>query len=158
GAFLTMIMERYPLVHGTLFDQPHVIARATAPQSGGASNGRYSAVGGDFFDGVPEGGDAYLLKWILHDWSDDACIKILKACRGAMKPMGRLLVAEYVIGPGHASPEGELMDLTMMVMNGGRERTRAEFATIFLAAGFELTSVTPTATPLCLIEGAVSGA
>ena len=104
---------------------------------------------------MPEGGDAYLLKWILHDWSDTASVGILRSCRRAMKRSGRLLVAEYVIGPGYASPDGELMDLTMMVMNGGRERTRDEFSSIFATAGFRLTSVTATATPLCMLEGIV---
>ena len=103
GMFLTKILERYPALHGTLFDQPHVIARAAASQSAQAFGNRYRAVGGDFFQGVPEGGDAYLLKWILHDWSDAASIDILKSCRRAMQPGARLLVAEYVIRPESSS-------------------------------------------------------
>jgi hypothetical protein len=153
GVFLAKILERHPAVQGTLFDQPHVIARAAQPAQ--AFAGRYRTVGGNFFNGVPEGGDAYLLKWILHDWSDTASVDILRSCRQAMKRSGRLLVAEYVIGPGYTSPDGELMDLTMMVMNGGRERTRDEFSSIFAAAGFRLRSVTATATPLCMLEGIV---
>ena len=153
GMFLAKILERHPVVRGTLFDQPHVIARAAPPAQ--AFAGRYRAVGGNFFNGVPDGGDAYLLKWILHDWSDTASIDILRSCRRAIKRSGRLLVAEYVIGAYTTSPDGELMDLAMMVMNGGRERSRDEFSSIFAAAGFRLTSVTATATPLCLLEGTV---
>jgi SAM-dependent methyltransferase len=151
GMFLAKILERHPDVRGTLFDQPHVLARA-AP-SAEPFGGRYRAIGGNFFNGVPDEGDAYLLKWILHDWSDSASVDILKSCRRAMKRSGRLLVAEYVIGFDNASADAEFMDLTMMVMNGGRERTRDEFSSIFMAAGFRLESVTATATPLCLIEG-----
>jgi hypothetical protein len=153
GMFLAKILAKYPRIRGTLFDQPHVIARGAASQSRQTFEGSYHAVGGNFFDAVPEGGEAYLLKWILHDWRDAASVNILKSCRRAMKRTGRLLVAEYVLGSSDASPEGEFMDLMMLVMNGGRERTRDEFAAIFTAAGFRLTSITPTATPLSVIEG-----
>lgn len=154
GAFLAQFLERYPDSHGTLFELPDVVASATLPAR---FPGRAHAVAGDFFDHVLEGGDAYLLKWIVHDWDDPNAVNILKSCRRAIGPNGRLLVAEYIIGPGHASPEGELMDLTMMVMNGGRERTIGEFSTLFSKAGFELISVTRTRTPLCLIEAAPDG-
>lgn len=154
GIFLAKILERHPAVRGTLFDQPHVIARSGQPAPTFAD--RFQCIGGDFFRSVPEGADAYLLKWILHDWSDTASIDILRSCRRAMKRHGRLLVAEYVLDAGNA-PDSAFMDLTMMVMNGGRERTREEFSSIFAAAGFRLTSVTATATPLCLLEGAIEG-
>jgi hypothetical protein len=153
GMFLTKILEIHPTLHGTLFDQPHVIARAGASQSSQALNGRYRAVGGNFFQSVPDGGDAYLLKWILHDWDDAASINILKSCARAMKAHARLIVAEYVIGPETNSPDGPFMDLMMMVMAGGRERTRDEFGSIFASAGFRLASITPTVTRLCVIEG-----
>jgi hypothetical protein len=154
GIFLAKILERHPAVRGTLFDQPNVIARSG--QSAQFPN-RCQVVGGDFFDSVPGDGDAYLLKWILHDWSDTASVDILRSCRRAMKRSGRLLVAEYVLDPGNL-PDGAFMDLTMMVMNGGRERTREEFSSIFAAAGFRLTSVTATTTPLCLLEGTIDRA
>lgn len=153
GMFLTKILASHPHVRGTLFDQPHVIGRVVAYQPAQTLNRRYQAIGGDFFKCVPGGGDAYLLKWILHDWNDDASLKILKSCREAMKPTGKLFVAEYVLGSSDVSSEGEFMDLMMLVMNGGRERTRDEFTALFAAAGFRLTSITPTATPLSVIEG-----
>ena len=151
--FLSKILERHTAVRGTLFDQPHVIARAE--QSAALLANRCCCVGGDFFNSVPEGGDAYLLKWILHDWSDTASVEILKSCRRAMKRESRLLVAEYVLDT-EASSDGALMDLTMMVMNGGRERTREEFSSIFAAAGFQLVLVRRTATPVCLLEGTIN--
>lgn len=155
GIFLAKILDRHAGVSGTLFDLPDVIARATAPRPNADRNGCFQMVSGDFFNSVPAVGDAYLLKWILHDWSDAASVDILKSCRRAMKPDGRLLVAEFIIGQGYPSPESELMDLTMMVMNGGRERTLDEFSSVFLAAGFRLVSATPTTTPLCLMECAL---
>jgi len=102
---------------------------------------------------VPEDGDAYLLKSILHDWDDKASNDILRICRKAMKPTSRLLVVEHVIGPPNAGREGKFADLHMLVMNGGRERTRDEFAALFDQSGFRLVSVTPTSTPLFVIEG-----
>jgi hypothetical protein len=153
GMFLAKILRNHPHVRGTLFDQPHVIARVGASEPVQAINGRYRAIGGDFFRCVPEGGDAYLMKWILHDWSDTASIEILRSCRRAMTRKAKLLVVEHVLGSANASPEGEFMDLMMLVMNGGRERTRTDFAKLFAASGFRLTSITPTATPLCILEG-----
>jgi hypothetical protein len=152
GMFLATILGKYPETRGTLFDRPEVIARASESVEGKALAGRICLAGGDFFRGVPVGGDAYLLKWILHDWSDVDAIEILKSCRRAMSSAAKLLVAEYVIGPGNGSPESELMDLMMMVMNGGRERTCGEFERIFVAAGFMLTSVTATPTSLRVFE------
>jgi hypothetical protein len=149
GAFLARILDRHSGLHGTLFDMPDMVADSRLPAR---FAGRARAVSGDFFDTVPAGADAYLLKWILHDWDDENAVTILKSCRRAIDPQGRLLVAEYIIGPGHASPDGELMDLTMMVMTGGRERTTDEFAALLSAAGFQLASVTRTGTPFCIIE------
>src|SRR3954451_23314841 len=136
-----------------LFDRPHVIARALASQPSQKFGARYHVVGGNSFQGVPDGGDAYLLKWILHDWDDAASIDILKSCGRAMKPGARLIAAEYFLKPESNSADGAFMDLMMMVMAGGRERTPDEFSSIFAAACFRLASITPTATPLCVIEG-----
>ena len=143
-------------MRGILFDQPHIVAQPTASLKSIALSKRYQTVGGNFFASVPEGHDAYLLKWILHDWEDTASIDILRACRRAMKPSGRLLVVEHIVGPPNRSPEGKFMDLTMMVGPGGRERTRDEFEDLFARAGFRLTTVTPTSTPLSVIEGLVA--
>jgi O-methyltransferase domain/Dimerisation domain len=157
GMFLAKILAAYPSLRGTLFDQPHVTTKAAISLEALALSGRCQAIAGNFFVNVPAGGDVYLLKWILHDWDDTAAIGILWSCRRAMKPSSRLLVVEHVIGLPDGSPDGKFMDLGMMVVTGGRERTRDEFATLLSEAGFQLMSVTPTATPLSLIEGALKG-
>ncbi len=152
GAFLAKILAAHPRVRGILFDQPHVIAQAAGTLELFGHADRCQVLGGNFFVQVPDGGDAYLLKWILHDWNDEACLDILRSCRRSMKPSSRLLIAEHLIGPPNTSPDGKFMDLTMMVMNGGRERTREEFAALFTRAGFKLMSVTTTGTSLSVLE------
>src|SRR5262249_35221381 len=113
---------------------------------------RCTAVGGDFFAKVPEARDGYLLKWILHDWNDEACIRILRSCRRAMKSDGRLLVVEHVAGSANDCPDGRFLDLMMLVMTGGRERTKEEFAQLFTAADLHLVSLAPTSTILSVME------
>ena len=153
GMFLSQILAAHPRVCGTVFDQPHIVALAESRFAAHGLAGRCHAASGDFFANVPEGGDAYLLKWILHDWDDAACIDILRSCRRAMKPSGRILVVEHVIGPPNTSSEGKFLDLTMLVMTGGRERTREEFGALFSASELRLTTVTPTSNLLSVIEG-----
>jgi SAM-dependent methyltransferase len=154
GMFLQKILSAHPHVHGTLLDQPHVAARAKSRFAASKYASRFTAVGGDFFVSVPEGRDGYLLKWILHDWDDDACIRIMRSCRRAMKPDGRLLVVEHVVGPANNSPDIPFLDLMMLVMTEGHERTKEEFARLFAAASFELVSLDSTSTPLSVMEAA----
>jgi hypothetical protein len=153
GTLLAKILTAHPQARGTLFDQPQTIARAQPSLASLGLSTRCQAVGGNFFAGVPEGGDAYVLKWILHDWDDTAAVDILRACRRAMKPGRALIVFERLIGPPNAGSADKFADLNMLVMNGGRERTREEFAALFDRSGFRLVSVTPTSTPLSVIEG-----
>ncbi len=110
-------------------------------------------VGGDFFERVPGGGDAYLLKTVLHDWDDAEAGAILRNCRRAVGPEGRLLVLERVVAPPNEDPEAKFFDLFMMAVTGGRERTREEFAALLAEAGFRLDAVTGTGTPIRVIEG-----
>jgi hypothetical protein len=153
GTLLANILAAHPQTRGTLFDQPQTIARARSSLASLGLSTRCQAVGGSFFADVPEDGDAYVLKWILHDWDDRAAADILRACRRAMKADGALIVFERLVGPPNTGSEGKFADLNMLVMNGGRERTRDEFAALFGQSGFRLVSVTPTSTPLCVIEG-----
>jgi hypothetical protein len=136
-------------------DMPHRIVPISADRK--AATGRVGERPSTL-PGVPAGGDVYLLKWILHDWVDAAAIGILRSCHRAMKASNRLLLVEHVIGLPNASSDGNFTDLGMMVVTGGRERTKHEFATLLAEAGFQLISITPTATLLSLIEGALKGA
>jgi hypothetical protein len=113
---------------------------------------RCTVATGDFFEAVPKGGDAYIIKRVLHDWDDEKCVKILTNCRGAMNEKGRLLVVESVIPPGNGPDRGKLVDMQMLII-GGRERTREEFVLLFRKAGLKLTRVVPTKSPLSIVEG-----
>jgi hypothetical protein len=151
GVFLAKILAACPFLTGTLFDHPHVIVKADPTFTASGLAARCNACAGDFFMSVPEG-DAYLLKWILHDWADTNAIKILRACRAAIEPGGRIFVVEFVIDPPNAGPEGKYMDLMMVVMNGGRERARDDFDSLLIEAGFCITEVMPTSSLLSVIE------
>lgn len=152
GAFLGAVLARYPHMLGTLFDQPHVIAKKPSLIDSIEVSGRCSMISGNFFVSVPNQADAYLLKWILHDWDDAAAIDILQTCHKAMKPFSKIIAIEHVLEPPNIGFEGKLLDLTMMVMNGGRERTKREFSILFEKAGFRITSIVQSATELSVIE------
>ena len=125
-------------------------AGATLEETG--VNDRVDRVGGSFFESVPAGGDVYLLKHILHDWNDDECVKILRNVREAMALDGRVVVVEMLItdkGPPSPAP---LLDLNMLVMLTGKERTTKDFAALFAKAGLKLHAVTPTQSPVAVIE------
>ena len=146
GAFLNAIVEANPGLRGILFDQPQVVAGAVVGE-------RCEVVAGSFFDAVPEGADAYVLKAIIHDWEDEDALRILRRCRAAMPDDGALLVVERDLGAPNENPDAKLSDLNMMVGAGGRERTRDEFAALFAAADFALAGATPTAIGLSVFEG-----
>ena len=101
---------------------------------------------------VPAGGDAYIMKYILHDWNDEQCVKILENCRATMNEKGKILVLDNVIPTGNDANWGKLLDIQMLII-GGRERTKKEFATIFAEAGLKMTRVIPTKCPLSIVEG-----
>jgi hypothetical protein len=154
GELLMAVLRAHPQLRGTVFDQPHVVEPVPLPQD---LNGRLELVAGDFFAAAPAGADAYLLKHILHDWNDDACRTILGRIRGAMAPGARVLILEQVIPPGNAPFPGKLLDLNMLVMTeGGRERTPAEYALLLESAGLGLRRIHPTASPMSVVE-AVAG-
>jgi len=153
GALLAAILAAHAGSRGILFDQPHVVARAGSVLRTAGVADRCETVSGSFFEGVPGGGDAYLLKAVLHDWSDDASISILLRCRQAIDPNGKLIVIERVIAPPNEGPEAKFSDLNMLVEPGGQERTSEEFDVLFTAAGFRLTNVISTGTRWRVIEG-----
>jgi SAM-dependent methyltransferase len=150
GRLLSAILARYPSVEGILFDLPGGIAAAEAGLGGPLP--RCKLVAGDFFEAVPEGANAYLMKKVLHDWSDDDAVRILANCRRAMAPGGRVLVAETVVPPGNAPDPIKVMDVNMLVVTGGRERTADEFAALFERAGLKAGRVVPTGARVSILE------
>jgi len=153
GHLLGAILRRHRRLRGVLFDQPQVVrAAAGGPYLRDVAE-RCELVGGSFFESVPEGGDGYLMKYIVHDWDDEDALRILRACRKAMAPGGRVLLVEHVLRPGNAPDFGKLLDANMLVLLGGRERTREEYRDLFARAGLRLRRVVPTAGPLSVVEG-----
>ena len=144
GALLAAILRSNPGARGVLFEQPHVVASAEEQLVAAGVADRCTFVGGDFFAAVPTGGDAYVLSQILHDWDDERCVAILGQCRRVMPDHGKLLVVELVLPEGDEPFLGKWLDLHMLVLLGSRERTAAEYDTLFRAAGFKLARVVPT--------------
>ncbi|HMB29931.1 MAG TPA: methyltransferase [Blastocatellia bacterium] len=152
GRLISSILSAYPRMRGVLFDLPHVIAEAGPLLDAAGVRDRCETSTGDFFRSVPEGGDAYVMKWIIHDWDDEKSTAILKNIRRAMDEKGKLLLIEMVVPEGNQPDLSKFLDLDMMVMTGGRERTEAEFNSLLAASGFKLTRVVRTASPICVIE------
>jgi hypothetical protein len=153
GTNLTAALGRYPALRGLLFDRPHVAARARPVLEAAGVWGRCAVEGGDFFEAVPRGADAYLLGHILHDWDDAKAGRILDNLRRAMPDGAKLLLVEYVLPEGDGASFGKLLDLHMLVALGGQERTEAEYRRLFAAHGFRLTRVVPTAAGVSVVEG-----
>jgi len=153
GLLLGSILSEYPHVEGTLFDLPEVVEGAASAVERWGHKGRIEIVGGDFFKTMPKGADAYIMKSIIHDWSDEQCVKLLSACREAMTPEGKVLVVEGVVGERQDDAFVKLVDLEMLVMTqGGRERTKDEFADLFHNSGLRLERIVPTESMLSVIE------
>jgi hypothetical protein len=154
GSLLAAILKTTPKLSGVLFDQPSVIAAAQKDRhvtAKGIAN-RCALASGDFFESVPKGGDAYIMKYILVDWDDRRCVKLLANCRTAMNENGRVLIVDHVIAPGNDPDRGKLVDVQMLII-GGRTRTRKEFAQLFADADLKLKRVVPTKCPLSIVEG-----
>ena len=152
GHLLASVLKSNPQARGVVFDLPAVVDGARERLAAEGLAERCEVAGGDFFQSVPAGGDAYVMKSIIHDWDDERSITILKNIRRAMKEGGRLLLVETVIEDGAAASFSKLSDLHMMVMTGGRERTREEFAELFRRSGFRLTRVVPTESLVQIVE------
>ncbi|MDA0206897.1 MAG: methyltransferase [Acidobacteria bacterium] len=153
GSLLTSVLQKYPAMKGILFDLGHVIERATANLQKAGLSDRCEVREGSFFEAFPEGADAYLMRHIIHDWDDQQSIQILKNCRAVIPPHGRLFIVEAVVPAGNEPSPAKEFDMAMLIYPGGMERTEAEYRSLFAAAGFELVGVTPTASPVSVVEG-----
>ncbi len=145
GRLINRILDAYPAMQGVLFDLPHVIENANVGD-------RLELATGDFFAKVPSGGDAYMMKHIIHDWDDERAITILKNIKKAMNPGARVLVIESVIADGNGQDFGKLLDIEMLVSPGGKERTAAEYEDLFRRSGLRLTRIVRTKSPYSVIE------
>lgn len=156
GNMLAAILARHPGPRGVLFDRPHVVVDAEKLLKANGVSDRVTVEAGDFFRLVPSGGDVYILSHILHDWNDDQCLAILGHCRKAMKPDGRLLIVEMVLPPGDAPHPGKILDMVMLVLIGGQERTEAEYSRLLDRTGFRLSRVVTTQSPVSVIEAVLA--
>ena len=144
GNLLFTILQANAHLSGVVFDLARVIANSRKEVDNLGLASRCELVAGDFFVDVPAGGDAYILKWILHDWDDSACERILASCRRAIGSRGKLLLVESVIPPAGVSHHSKLDDIEMMTLLGSQERTKEEYAALMERSGFRLTRILPT--------------
>lgn len=157
GKMIGMLLQRYPHSHGILFDEPYVIDSCLPTLKEHKIAERCEVVSGSFFESVPPGGDAYLLKYIIHNWDDEQAISILKNCRQAMPDCGKILIMEQVILENDASSLAKMSDLNMFVVcPGGKERTEKEFKAILEQADLELVRIVPTTEGICIIESTIA--
>jgi O-methyltransferase domain len=157
GALLAAVLDRHPVALGVLFDLLEVVESAHGTIDRHIAAGRDVKVAGDFSEAVPPGGDAYMLKWIIHDWDDEAAIRILTNCRTAMGPAGKLLLVEVVIPEGTADSDATRLDTAMLVFTGSRERTEGEYRDLLQRAGLTLLKTTSTASPFSILEATPDG-
>jgi hypothetical protein len=156
GNLLAAILNKYPGSRGILYDLPHVVRDAPKLIQGRGLAERVTIVSGSFFERVPEGGDAYLLSHIIHDWTEEQCLTILGHCRRVMKPTSRVLIIEMVLPGGNAPHPGKMLDMMMLVGPGGQERTEPEYRALLSKAGLRLTKVDPTNSAVSVVEAIIA--
>lgn len=149
GELLRRILALNPKMTGIVFDLPSAIPSENCNPRDGA---RCSYVAGNFFESVPEGADAYLLCGVIHDWDDERALAVLRKCRSAMASEGKILIVDMIVPETASASFSKLLDLNMMVMTGGRERTKTEFSNLLNAADYRLTRIIPTMAPQSIIE------
>ncbi|GLZ29585.1 methyltransferase [Lentzea sp. NBRC 105346] len=152
GTRLIAMLQRNPELSGVVFDRPDVVEDARAHIEASGMADRCTVVGGDFLEAVPAGADAYVLSRILHDWDDETCLRILRRCTEAMKPGSRLLIVEKILPDGDEPHLSRLLDLIMLTVTGGRERTAAEYRELLAQAGLTVRRVLATSTAASVIE------
>jgi O-methyltransferase domain len=153
GSLIAAVLQRYPKLDGLLFELGHVVKRTRENLNTKGIGGRCSVVEGNFFEGMPSGADAYLFRHVIHDWSDEKSVQILANCRQVTPKNGRLLIIEAVVPPGNGPSLAKDFDMVMLGLPGGIERTEEEYKVLLNQAGFQLDSITPTASVISIIEG-----
>lgn len=151
GRLLAGILRRFANARGVLFDLPSVVAGAGPSLEAHGVASRVEIVGGSFFESMPSG-DCYVSKSVIHDWQDDEARKILQNIRKSMTPAARVLLFEAIVGPRNTASFAKFLDLEMLVIAGGRERTVDEYRALFASAGLELERIVPTASPLSILD------
>ncbi len=153
GRLMARILDRFPQLHGIVFDQAHVVDAVASHMAERGLSARCRPVAGNFFESVPAGADCYIMTTILHDWDDESCVRILRNCRAAMAPNGRVLIGDFILKPANQPDFARLVDLEMLVVAGvGRERTETEFRGLLARAGFDLNRIVPLPAGTSLIE------
>jgi ubiquinone/menaquinone biosynthesis C-methylase UbiE len=153
GLLLAGVLKANPHLRGVLFDLPFVIEGAGKLLEQEGVSDRVELVSGNFFESVPAGADAYMMKHIIHDWDDESSIKILKNIRSVMSENGKVLIVEMVVPEGNEPHPSKSLDVLMLVMEGGKERTKGEYRKLLEVSGFRLTRVIPTKSPYSVVEG-----
>lgn len=153
GSLLSTVLKKNPNLRGLLYDLPGVTQRAKDSIAAAGLADRIEIQAGSFFESIPSGADAYLMRHIIHDWDDERSLTILRNIHKVIPASGKLLVVEGVIPPGNDPNFGKLLDLTMLTLPGGKERTEAEYRELFKQGGFELTRIIPTTAEVSVIEG-----
>jgi len=158
GFALCTILQKCPDTHGILFDMQDIIPGGKRRMKESKLDHRCKTAAGDFFQSVPEGGDLYFMKHIIHDWEDSKAITILQNCRKALqdKPNGKVVLLEFVVPAGNEPHMSKIIDIEMLFFPGGKERTEEEFSELFAKAGLRMTRVLPTKSPFCVIEAEVA--
>ncbi len=153
GLLITALLRRYPRLQGILFDLGHVTGRARSGLAALGLEQRCKIVEGNFFEAIPAGADAYLMRHIIHDWTDEQSVQILSNCRKVIPAHGRVLLVEFTVSAANQASVGKDVDMMMLAFPGGMERTAAEYAALFASSGFRLSKVTPTASAVSVVEG-----
>jgi hypothetical protein len=152
GNMIATILRRHPDARGLVFDMPHVVEEASRRLAAEGLSDRGGVVPGSFFDSVPAGGDVYVLSHIIHDWDETRCVQILERCRAAKNAGGKVLIVEMVITPPNVAHPSKMLDVVMLAVTGGQERTEDEYRALLAKAGLRLTRVIPTYSPVSIVE------
>ncbi len=152
GSLLSAVLRRYPQMRGILFDLGHVVGRARSTMQTLGLDQRCSVIEGNFFDSVPAGADAYLMRHIIHDWTDEQSVQILANCRKVIPATGRLLLVEFDVPAANQASLGKDADMMMLTFPGGMERTVEEYKTLFERSGFRLDKVVRTNSAVSVVE------